>query len=103
MSAAAIGQTQISNVVIGCTIDNGLTNHYRRVLLLESPSYMNRQLSLRIQCINHETVSGIDHVFITKIQDNYLALYPRQSLQLLFELLLLFEIQRGTFLHIRQL
>src|SRR4051794_9729253 len=67
MPAATVLEHQVADVGFAAAIENRLARSEYRVLLLQSPQHMNRNVGFRVKRIQQESIARVDRVFFAQV------------------------------------
>ena len=70
VATTAIFEAEFTDICFAGFIENGFTNRKHCVLLIFTPHHVAGNITLLEESIDHETVAGVNCVFVTKVEDD---------------------------------
>ena len=73
--AATVGKHQRADVDAGGAVDDGTPDREYGVLLVKAPEDMDRDGALGEQCVEQESVRGMDDLFAAKVENHEIVVH----------------------------
>src|SRR3954453_22860630 len=82
VAAAAVGEHQLADVRAAAAVEDRLAGREHRVLLLEAPQLVDRDVALGEQRVDREAVRGVDDLLVAEVEDHEVPVHGRAALDL---------------------